>query len=191
MSNPHAPAHGAAHDHHDDAHGLAHVMSIKILMGVFGTLVVLTALTVFVTRFEVGRWDIAIAMAIATVKATVVALFFMHLRYDRPLNAMVFLSALIFVGLFIGFAGLDVFEYSDDVTAYHRAQATTPEGSTAVVGDAPAGGPGEPGRTPVETEIESSGEAAGEGEAPGEGESGGDLKGGTEESGEDRDEDGR
>ena len=48
-----------------------------------------------------------IAMLIATVKATIVALFFMHLRHDKPVNAIAFTSSLFFLALFIGFCMID------------------------------------------------------------------------------------
>jgi len=52
-----------------------------------------------------------VALAVAVVKSTLVALFFMHLRWDKPFNAIVFISALLFVFLFITFALLDTKEY--------------------------------------------------------------------------------
>ena len=54
-------------------------------------------------------------MAIATVKATLVALYFMHLRYDRPFNAVVFVSALVFVTLFVGIALIDTAAYQPEL----------------------------------------------------------------------------
>ena len=47
-----------------------------------------------------GLANVIIAMLIAGVKASLVALFFMHLRWDRPVNAIVFCSTLFFLGLF-------------------------------------------------------------------------------------------
>ena len=40
-------------------------------------------------------------MLIASVKASLVALFFMHLRWDKPVNAVIFCSTLFFLGLFL------------------------------------------------------------------------------------------
>jgi len=45
------------------------------------------------------------------VKASLVVLFFMHLRWDKPFNAIVFIGCLIFVGLFISLALLDTGQY--------------------------------------------------------------------------------
>lgn len=96
-----------------DKHGFGHVMPIKGLIAVFLSLVVLTVLTVWVAEFETGRYDIVIAMAIATVKAMIVALFFMHLLHDKVLNIIAFFGCVLFVALFLGFALLDTHEYDD------------------------------------------------------------------------------
>ena len=42
-----------------------------------------------------------VAMAVATVKASLVVLFFMHLKYDEPFNGLIFVGTLIFLGIFI------------------------------------------------------------------------------------------
>ena len=48
------------------------------------------------------------------MKASLVALYFMHLRYDRPFNAIVFVTALFFVMLFVGIALTDTAAYKPD-----------------------------------------------------------------------------
>jgi cytochrome c oxidase subunit 4 len=45
--------------------------------------------------------NVVVALGIATLKASLVALFFMHLRYDRPLNGIIFVSSLVFLGIFL------------------------------------------------------------------------------------------
>ena len=45
--------------------------------------------------------NVIIAMLIASLKASLVALFFMHLRWDKPMNAIIFCSTLFFLGLFL------------------------------------------------------------------------------------------
>ena len=96
-------------DAKQEAHGrgLAHIMPVKALLMVWGTLVVLTWITVAVTRFDLGSLSLWVAMGIATTKATLVALYFMHLRYDRPINGIVFIGTLLFATLFIGLALTD------------------------------------------------------------------------------------
>ena len=51
-------------------------------------------------------------MGVATVKGTLVALYFMHLRWDRPFNSIIFVGSLLFLGIFLGFALLDTAEYN-------------------------------------------------------------------------------
>ena len=106
------------HDGDHDDHGLAHTASIKVLLGTFGALLVLTAITVLAAQpqFDNGpRINLLVAMAIATTKATLVAVFFMHLKYDKKFHAVVLLSAVIFAALFVGFALMDRGAYLPDV----------------------------------------------------------------------------
>lgn len=94
------------------AHGAgAHVTSPQLLLGVWGTLVFLTVLTVAVTWVDLGPFNLLVAIGIAGLKATLVALYFMHLRWDRPLNGVVFLTAILFVTLFIGLTLFDTLGY--------------------------------------------------------------------------------
>lgn len=96
-------------------HGPGHVVSLRILLAVFLCLVALTVVTVEATRIDLGPLNLWIAMAIATVKASLVALYFMHLRYDKPINAIVLITALLFVMLFVGLALTDTIEYQPDL----------------------------------------------------------------------------
>jgi cytochrome c oxidase subunit 4 len=59
-----------------------------------------------------------IALGIATLKATLVALYFMHLRYERPFNAVVLVCALLFVMLFCSLVLMDTRAYQPDIQAY-------------------------------------------------------------------------
>ena len=74
-----------------------HVVSIKTYLIVFAALMVLMILTVAVAFFDFGIFNKGIALTIATTKAALVMLFFMHLRYSSKL-------VWIFAGL--GFFGL-------------------------------------------------------------------------------------
>ena len=93
----------SAHGHSDDGHEFAHPMPIPILLAVFVTLTLLTILTVAQASFDFGSLDVTIVMVIATIKATLVICFFMHLAFDKPFNMIVFLSSFVFVGLFVIF----------------------------------------------------------------------------------------
>ena len=68
--------------------------------------------------FELGTYEVLIAMTIATIKAALVATFFMHLKYDNPLNAAILLFSLIFVALFIGLTILDTQAYRGEVDSW-------------------------------------------------------------------------
>lgn len=100
-------AHGG-HAHGSHAHGgrpgwdFAHPFPIWGLLLVFVALLFLTILTVAQASLNLGGWDVLLTMIIATTKATLVVLFFMHLAFDKPFNAIVFVSSLFFVALFIG-----------------------------------------------------------------------------------------
>ena len=101
----------AAH-HDDDHHGLSHVASLKVLIGTGGTLLMLTLVTVLATRVDFGaNINLALAMFIAVTKATLVILFFMHLKYDRLFHTVVFVGAILAASLFVGFTLMDSNQY--------------------------------------------------------------------------------
>jgi len=72
-----------------------HVVSRKIYFGIFGALIALTALTVFIANFDLGSWNAIVALSIAVLKATLVVLYFMHVRWSSKLT-WVFVCAGIF-----------------------------------------------------------------------------------------------
>lgn len=140
-----APAQNApaAHGHdghggHD--HGLAHVMPVPILLGVFFALGFLTIVTVAVTKIDLGGLNIWIAMGIATIKALLVCVFFMHLRYDKLLNIIVFGASFLFVFLFLSVALIDRGQYQRDIERFqHNLPGIKPESGPSI---APPQGPG-------------------------------------------------
>lgn len=102
----------ASTDHHDDHHGISHVASVKVLLGTGGALLLLTLVTVAATKVDFGAAiNLGIAMAIAVLKATLVVLFFMHLKYDKVFHTVVFLSAILAAALFVGFTLMDTGQY--------------------------------------------------------------------------------
>ena len=92
---------------HSDEH-LAHVMSPRTLVSVFTALVGLTLLTVAAAQISFGAWEVWVSLGIASVKAALVAIYFMHLRHDRPFNVIVFFSSLLFVALFLALTLMDL-----------------------------------------------------------------------------------
>jgi cytochrome c oxidase subunit 4 len=98
--------------------GLAHVMPRRVLLAVWAALMALTILTVSAHAVDFGpSANLLVAMGIATVKASLVVLFFMHLLYDRRFHLLVFLASLLFVFLFVSLAMLDSAQYQPDIRA--------------------------------------------------------------------------
>lgn len=118
-----------AHAHGDGNSGFAHPAPLRALVMTFVVLLVLTWLTVFVVDFDFGDANIFIALGIAVVKGAFVALYFMHLRWDRPVNGLVFVGSLAAVALFIGIAMLDSHEYSPTQEEYRELRNVQQQGS--------------------------------------------------------------
>ena len=92
------------HDHHEH-----HITPFSTYMKVFGTLIVLTIITVATARIDMGAMNTVIAMFIATIKAMVVVIWFMHMKYEDTLNRVVFGLAFFFVFVFYTFTAIDIF----------------------------------------------------------------------------------
>jgi cytochrome c oxidase subunit 4 len=61
-------------------------------------------------------------MIIATVKAAIVCTFFMHLLWDKKFNAVLFLTSVLFLILFLSMATTDRGEYQHLVDEYRALQ---------------------------------------------------------------------
>jgi len=106
---PHAVADHAS-DHHGHAPGdFAHPLPVWVLLTVFAALTFLTVVTVAQASFDLGGADVIVTMVIATIKASLVMLFFMHLAFDKPFNFIIFMSSFVFVALFIMFTLSDAY----------------------------------------------------------------------------------
>jgi cytochrome c oxidase subunit 4 len=80
---------------------------IRIYLVVWGALVVLTAVTVAVSYVHLGLMNVVVALLVASVKASLVALFFMHLRYESRLVWGFALTPMFFLILIIAGTLLD------------------------------------------------------------------------------------
>lgn len=89
------------------AHDGPHIVPKSVLLKVFGGLIVLTVLTVAAAYIPFGPLAVPIAIGIAVTKASLVVLYFMHLKYDNPVNALTFTIGTIFVVVFIAITMLD------------------------------------------------------------------------------------
>jgi cytochrome c oxidase subunit 4 len=102
MATQHAHAHApAGHDHDDDGAVHVHIGSTPSYIGIFLALIFLTFVTVKVSYYDFGSANIVIALLVATMKASLVAAFFMHLRYDKLFNTVAFLASFFFLAIFI------------------------------------------------------------------------------------------
>ncbi len=101
----------------------SHVVSLKIYFMIFGALLAMTALTIQVAFVDLGALNIYVALTIAVIKAMLVVLFFMHLRYSSSL------TKLFVVGGIVWFAILIALTVSDYFT---RTWQTVPEGWIAI-----------------------------------------------------------
>ena len=109
-SVPHAAghAHGAAGHAHGGPDHVPHVSPLSLYLKTFGALMLLTIITVGVSRIHLGTTtNLVIAMFIATIKATVVAALFMHLLTDKRFHTVILLSSLVFLAIFISFTMFD------------------------------------------------------------------------------------
>lgn len=87
-----------------------HIMPLKTYLKVIGFLLLMTIFTVWISGVNLGPFNMLIAMTIATVKAVVVCLWFMHLKYDGNENRVMILVGVFF--LLVMF----VFSYGDIIT---------------------------------------------------------------------------
>ena len=97
------------------APAVGHEVPWTTLLATCIALIILTWLTVAATWFDLGALNLWIALIIATIKAALVVLFFMHLKYDRPFNVIVLVGALLFVLLFVGLTLTDTVVYQPEL----------------------------------------------------------------------------
>lgn len=119
MAHQH-PTHNPFEPDEHPEHGVGHVVHPKVLIATGAGLLVLTVVTVAAAKIDFAQLDlrelnIFVALAIAVLKASLVCLFFMHLRWDRPFNGFVLITSLALVALFIWFAMTDSHEYQPEI----------------------------------------------------------------------------
>jgi len=104
----------------------AHVVPVRTYLLVFTSLMVLTFLTVAASRYDFGAGNTVVAMGIAVLKATLVVLFFMHVKYSSRLVQISVIAAFLWLALLISGA------LSDYVTrgrVNHMPEARSPTGA--------------------------------------------------------------
>ncbi|MCM2322951.1 MAG: c-type cytochrome [Oligoflexia bacterium] len=100
-----------------------------VLVGL--SLLVLTGVTILLGGVELGRLNFAVAVLIASVKALLVALFFMNLLYDRRENSVIFGASFLFLAIFFVLTATDLF-FRGDVAVKGPISAPVPAGGKRV-----------------------------------------------------------
>ena len=84
-----------------------HISPIKVYVGIFLTLMVLTTVTIFVAYINLGELNKVVALGIASFKATLVVLYFMHAKYASRLTKLVIVSGLFFLAILLSETMID------------------------------------------------------------------------------------
>lgn len=83
------------------------VLPYGLYLQIWAVLVTLTAVTVSVSYLDMKNVTVLTALLIATVKGTLVFLYFMHIRFDSPLYGALLVAVMITYGIFIGLTFVD------------------------------------------------------------------------------------
>lgn len=83
---------------HTDHH---HIVEPRVYYIVFGLLMLCTYLTVQIAFFDLGPLNTIAALGIATFKATIVVLYFMHVKYSPRLTRLVVIGSLFWLGILL------------------------------------------------------------------------------------------
>lgn len=84
-----------------------HLVPLKIYYGIFGTLLVLTGVTVAVAFVDLGALNTVVALSIAVFKALLVVLYFMHVRYSSRLTWVFVAAGFVWFLILIAFTLTD------------------------------------------------------------------------------------
>ena len=86
----------------------SHITPFRTLALVLGCLLVLTGVTVAASYVDLGRLNVWIALLIASLKGSLVLLFFMHMRFESRVLKVSFLSTIGFLAIMISFTFWDI-----------------------------------------------------------------------------------
>lgn len=92
----------------DNSHEEQHILSYKLLGIILFSLLILTGVTVGVSYIDMGFFNVPMALLVATVKSTLVLLFFMHLKYEGKLIVISFTSTVVVLCMLISFIFWDI-----------------------------------------------------------------------------------
>jgi len=97
----HSPETSHGHAAHHGGNPTIYTMNLIVLL-------ILTGITVGAAYVNFGQANVVIALFIATIKAILVALFFMQLRWEKRVNAIIAVAGFLFLGIFLMFDFIDV-----------------------------------------------------------------------------------
>lgn len=117
-----------------------HISPKKVYYTIFGSLMVLTAITVTVAFINLGTLNFPIALGIAITKATLVILFFMHVKYSSRLTKLICGTAFFFLLVLFGLTLSDYLSRG----WFAAPGGTAGAGTQVTIGPAPAPAPEEP-----------------------------------------------
>jgi cytochrome c oxidase subunit 4 len=84
-----------------------HISPLKVYFAVFLTLMVLTAITVAVAYVDLGEMNKVVALGIASFKATLVVLYFMHVKYSSRLTKLIVIAGFFFLAILLSLTMTD------------------------------------------------------------------------------------
>lgn len=102
--NSNSPENISLTEHHNQHHGL----STKVCIKVWLALMILTAITVGVAEVDLGLFHVLVAMLVATIKAGIVILWFMHIKYEGAFIRLMVFIAFFILSIFLSFTFFDV-----------------------------------------------------------------------------------
>src|SRR5271157_1434418 len=94
----------ANHTEHDY---VGHIIPANRYVVIWAILMLGTAITVFAASLELGVFNIVLALLIATIKGTLVVLFFMHLRYSTKLTMVTVIASIFWLFILFGLTMTD------------------------------------------------------------------------------------
>ncbi len=86
---------------------MAHIAPVKLYVSIFLTLMALTTITIVVAYVNLGEFNKVVALGIASVKATLVVLYFMHVKYSSRLTKLVVVAGFFFLFVLLGLTMAD------------------------------------------------------------------------------------
>jgi cytochrome c oxidase subunit IV len=104
---------------HDQGHHEEHkhfIMPTSMAIKIWLALLLGTFITVAVSRFDFGAFNFFIAMLVASIKAALVCLFFMGLKYDKKESSVIFFTSFLFVAIYFILTGADLLTRNEPKT---------------------------------------------------------------------------